>query len=96
MTQQLADRQTALMQAIARKLRSEADAEGAKGGLFGRSNGMPEVRSPASTQKHYGEQSQAQAEGEQPDQQAEPAAIRHFLPGEQQQDLSNKRQAIES
>jgi hypothetical protein len=35
MTQQLADRQTALMQAIARKLRSEADAEGAKGDLFG-------------------------------------------------------------
>ena len=35
MTQQLADRQTALMQAIARKLRAEADAEGAKGDLFG-------------------------------------------------------------
>lgn len=35
MTQQLADRQTALMQAIARKLRAEADAEGAKRDLFG-------------------------------------------------------------
>jgi signal recognition particle subunit SEC65 len=35
MTQQLADRQTALMQAIARKLRAEADAEGAKGDLCG-------------------------------------------------------------
>ncbi|MEG9524285.1 MAG: hypothetical protein MIL41_00630 [Hyphomicrobiales bacterium] len=35
MTQQLADRQTALMQAIARKLRAEADAESAKGDLFG-------------------------------------------------------------
>ena len=35
MTQQLADRQTALMQVIARKLRAEADAEGAKGDLFG-------------------------------------------------------------
>ncbi|MET3483169.1 hypothetical protein [Methylobacterium sp. 1973] len=35
MTQALADRQTALMEAIARKLRAEADAEGAKGDLFG-------------------------------------------------------------
>ncbi len=35
MTQALDDRQTALMQAIARQLRAEADAEGAKGGLFG-------------------------------------------------------------
>ena len=35
MTQALDARQTALMQAIARKLRAEADAEGAKGGLFG-------------------------------------------------------------
>ncbi|MDP4005122.1 hypothetical protein [Methylobacterium sp. NEAU K] len=35
MTQQHADRQTALMRAIARKLRAEADAEGAKGDLFG-------------------------------------------------------------
>ncbi|MGH1574315.1 hypothetical protein ACRAWG_31295 [Methylobacterium sp. P31] len=41
MTQAVADRQTALMQAIARKLRAEADAEGAKGDLFG---GMAEVR----------------------------------------------------
>jgi hypothetical protein len=32
MTKQLADHQTALMQAIARKLRAETDAEGAKGG----------------------------------------------------------------
>ena len=35
MTQAMADRQTELMQAIARKLRAEADAEGAKGDLFG-------------------------------------------------------------
>lgn len=35
MTQQLADCRTALMQAISRKLRAEADAEGAKGDLFG-------------------------------------------------------------
>lgn len=35
MTQALADRQTALMQAIARKLRAEADAEDAKRDLFG-------------------------------------------------------------
>ncbi|MHB2205016.1 hypothetical protein [Methylobacterium sp. CM6257] len=35
MTQQLADGQTALVQAIARKLRAEADAERAKGDLFG-------------------------------------------------------------
>ncbi|MDE4909926.1 hypothetical protein PQI07_04320 [Methylobacterium sp. 092160098-2] len=34
MTQAFADRQTALMQAIARKLRAEADAEGASGDLF--------------------------------------------------------------
>ncbi|MEE7449370.1 hypothetical protein MRF4_17030 [Methylobacterium radiotolerans] len=34
MTQALADRQTALMEAIARKLRAEADAEGAKGDLI--------------------------------------------------------------
>jgi hypothetical protein len=45
MTQQLAGHQTALMQAIARKLRAEADAEGAKGDLFGQSNIVPEVRS---------------------------------------------------
>jgi len=36
MTQSLADPQTALMQAITRKLRAEADAECAKGDLFGR------------------------------------------------------------
>jgi hypothetical protein len=71
----------------------DAPNGGGTADLFG---GMPEVRSPAPAQKNYGEQSQAQAEGEQPDQQAEPAASRHFLPGEQQQDLSNKRQAIES
>ncbi|MGU3668394.1 hypothetical protein ACLBX9_30875 [Methylobacterium sp. A49B] len=35
MTRQLAERQTALMQSIASKLRAEADAEGAKGDLFG-------------------------------------------------------------
>lgn len=35
MTQAFAGRQTALMQEIARKLRVEADAEGAKGDLFG-------------------------------------------------------------
>ncbi|MGU3416937.1 hypothetical protein [Methylobacterium sp. D54C] len=35
MTQALADRQTALMEAIARKLRAEAETEGAKGDLFG-------------------------------------------------------------
>jgi hypothetical protein len=40
MTQTLADRQIALMQAIARKLRAEADAEGAKGDLF---DSMPEA-----------------------------------------------------
>ena len=34
LTQALADRQTALMRAIARKLRAEADAEDAKGDLF--------------------------------------------------------------
>lgn len=34
MTQQLADRQTALMEAIARDYRAEADAEDAKGRLF--------------------------------------------------------------
>jgi hypothetical protein len=48
MTQQLADRQTALMQAIARKLRAEADAECAKGDLFG---GRPEASSSASAQE---------------------------------------------
>jgi hypothetical protein len=40
MTQTLADRQIALMQAIARKLRAEADVEGLKGDLFG---SMPEA-----------------------------------------------------
>lgn len=40
MTQALADRQTALMEAIARKLRAEADAEGAKGDLFGSEAGL--------------------------------------------------------
>lgn len=35
MTQAMADCQNAMMQAIARKLRTEADAEGAKGDLFG-------------------------------------------------------------
>jgi hypothetical protein len=41
MTQQLAGRQIALMQAIARKLRAEADTEGAKGDLCG---GTPGAR----------------------------------------------------
>ena len=36
MAQATAERQTALMQAIARKLRAETDAEGAKEDLFGR------------------------------------------------------------
>lgn len=35
MTQALADRQTALMQAIAHKLRAEAGVEDVKGDLFG-------------------------------------------------------------
>lgn len=55
MTQAMADRQTALMQAIARKLRAEANAEGAKGDLFGRSNGVPEVRPEAPAQKYHGD-----------------------------------------
>ncbi|GJE13649.1 hypothetical protein [Methylobacterium longum] len=55
MTQALADRQIALMQATARKLRAEADAEGAKGDLFGRSNSVLEIGSQAPAQKHFGE-----------------------------------------
>lgn len=48
MTQPLANRQTALMQAIVRKLRAEA--EGAKGDLFGGSNSVLEVGAQAPAQ----------------------------------------------
>jgi hypothetical protein len=96
MTQQLADRQTTLMQAIARKLRAEADAEGAKDDLFGRNGGVLEVRSPAPAQKHRGEHPQAQAENEQSDHQSDPADIGDLVPGEEQQDHSDERKSGES
>jgi hypothetical protein len=84
------------MQAIARKVRAEADAEGAKDDLFGWSNGVPEIRSPAPAQKRRGEHPQAQAECQQPDQQAELRAIGGVVPGKDQQDFSGKRHAGKS
>jgi hypothetical protein len=96
MTQALADRQTALMQATARKFRPEDDAEGADDDLFGRSNGVLKIRSPAPAQKHRGEHPQAQAECEQPDQQAELRAIGGVAPGKDQQDFSDKCHAGKS